>query len=151
VYNGHMTEVPIIITTNEVTVGGFVDTIKLDVERGSAGPRGSRMFSGDIAPTGLPPTHAYVSGVESCMVGDQCCVRAGSGVGDVWEYRQQPGGADWVKIFSRATPPMYSGTGSPNGVVTAGIGSIYTRTDGGASTTLYIKESGSGNTGWVAK
>jgi peroxiredoxin len=32
-----------------------------------------------------------------------------------------------------------------------GVGSLFLRTDGGANTTLYIKESGSGNTGWVAK
>lgn len=44
-----------------------------------------------------------------------------------------------------------SGTGTPEGVVTAPVGSIYSRTDGGAGTTLYIKESGTGNTGWVAK
>lgn len=44
-----------------------------------------------------------------------------------------------------------SGTGTPEAVVTAPIGSIFTRTDGGASTTLYVKESGVGNTGWVAK
>jgi hypothetical protein len=44
-----------------------------------------------------------------------------------------------------------SGSGSPEGVVTAVVGSVYTRTDGGASTTLYVKETGSGNTGWVAK
>jgi len=44
-----------------------------------------------------------------------------------------------------------SGSGTPESSVTAGIGSMYTRTDGGASTTLYIKESGTGNTGWVAK
>lgn len=44
-----------------------------------------------------------------------------------------------------------SGTGSPNTVITAQIGSLYVRTDGGASTTLYVKESGTGNTGWVAK
>jgi hypothetical protein len=44
-----------------------------------------------------------------------------------------------------------SGTGSPEGVVSAAVGSLYTRTDGGASTTLYVKESGSGNTGWVVK
>lgn len=44
-----------------------------------------------------------------------------------------------------------SGAGSPEGVVQASVGSLYTRTDGGASTTLYIKESGTGNTGWVAK
>jgi len=44
-----------------------------------------------------------------------------------------------------------SGSGSPEGVITAPIGSLYTRTDGGASTTLYVKESGTGNTGWIAK
>lgn len=44
-----------------------------------------------------------------------------------------------------------SGSGSPESVVTAPVGSVYTRTDGGASTTLYVKESGSGNTGWIAK
>jgi hypothetical protein len=44
-----------------------------------------------------------------------------------------------------------SGAGTPQGSVTAPVGSLYTRTDGGASTTLYVKESGTGNTGWVAK
>lgn len=43
-----------------------------------------------------------------------------------------------------------TGSGTPQGVITANVGSIYLRTDGGASTTLYVKESGSGNTGWVA-
>lgn len=43
------------------------------------------------------------------------------------------------------------GTGSPEGVKAAPVGSIYLRTDGGASTVLYVKESGAGNTGWVAK
>lgn len=44
-----------------------------------------------------------------------------------------------------------SGSGSPEGVVTATIGSRFSRTDGGASTSLYVKESGAGNTGWVSK
>lgn len=43
------------------------------------------------------------------------------------------------------------GTGAPNGAVAAPVGAIYTRQDGGANTTLYVKESGTGNTGWVAK
>jgi hypothetical protein len=34
--------------------------------------------------------------------------------------------------------------------VTARIGSIFHRTDGGAGTSFYIKESGTGNTGWTA-
>lgn len=44
-----------------------------------------------------------------------------------------------------------AGTGSPEGVVVAAIGSTYRRKDGGAGTAFYVKESGTGNTGWVAK
>jgi hypothetical protein len=36
-------------------------------------------------------------------------------------------------------------------VVSARVGSLYLRTDGGATTTLYVKTSGTGNTGWTAK
>ena len=43
-----------------------------------------------------------------------------------------------------------TGTASPEGALTADVGSLYLRTDGGASTTVYVKESGSGNTGWIA-
>lgn len=42
-------------------------------------------------------------------------------------------------------------TGTPEAAVTADIGCTAVRTDGGASTTFYVKESGTGNTGWVAK
>lgn len=44
-----------------------------------------------------------------------------------------------------------SGSGSPEGVVTAPVGSLYSRSDGGLLSSLYVKESGSGNTGWVGK
>lgn len=44
-----------------------------------------------------------------------------------------------------------SGAGSPEGVVTAPVGSLYTNRSGSTSTTLYVKTSGSGNTGWTAK
>lgn len=49
------------------------------------------------------------------------------------------------------TAQILSGNGSPQGVVAAPVGSMYLRRDGGANTTLYIKESGTGNTGWAAK
>lgn len=51
-----------------------------------------------------------------------------------------PGGITWT-----------SGAGSPEGVVTAPIGSLYSRTDGGVLTSLYVKQSGTGNTGWAGK
>lgn len=45
----------------------------------------------------------------------------------------------------------HTSTGSPESVWDADIGSRFFRTDGGASTACYIKESGVANTGWVAK
>jgi len=58
-----------------------------------------------------------------------------------------------AKDIQGATSLLYIrfGSGTPEGVYTAGIGSVFLRTDGGASTTLYVKESGTGNTGWIAK
>lgn len=51
-------------------------------------------------------------------------------------------------------PPVgspLSGNGTPEGAVKSPVGGIYLRKDGGAITTLYVKETGTGNTGWVAK
>lgn len=45
----------------------------------------------------------------------------------------------------------FIGSGSPEGVVTATPASTYRNITGGAGTTFYIKETTSGNTGWVAK
>lgn len=46
---------------------------------------------------------------------------------------------------------IFVGEGSPNGVVTAGPGSLYLNRSGGTNATFYIKEGGTGNSGWVAK
>lgn len=46
---------------------------------------------------------------------------------------------------------IYMDSGSPEGVKAASPGSLFLRTDGSTNTTLYVKESGTGNTGWVAK
>ncbi len=65
--------------------------------------------------------------------GDVAVATAGRGI-------LLPGGISWT-----------SGAGSPEGVVTAPIGSLYSRSDGGVLTSLYVKQSGSGNTGWAGK
>lgn len=46
---------------------------------------------------------------------------------------------------------IFYGAGSPEGVVVAPVGSLYLRSNGGTNTTFYVKETGTGNTGWVAK
>jgi len=53
-----------------------------------------------------------------------------------------PGDANNVRDFM--------GYGTPEGSVTAEVGSTYRRLDGGVGTTLYAKSSGSGATGWSA-
>jgi hypothetical protein len=62
-------------------------------------------------------------------------------------------GADQIRFGTNGAtgPAIISGTGSPEGARTAPVGSIFLRSDGGAGTTLYAKEAGTGNTGWVAK
>ena len=47
---------------------------------------------------------------------------------------------------------IYVGNGSPENVVTAGFGAIYINKDGGADTSIYVKETDNDrNSGWVAK
>ena len=46
---------------------------------------------------------------------------------------------------------VFNGYGSPENVIKANIGSLYLRKDGGAGTSVYVKESGTGSAGWVAK
>jgi hypothetical protein len=56
-----------------------------------------------------------------------------------------------VKVQNAAT--IRSGSAAtPNSVVTGNVGDLYMSTNGGASTTLWVKESGAAtNTGWVGK
>lgn len=52
---------------------------------------------------------------------------------------------------STSSPGIFSGSGTPEGAVTAVVGSLFLRTDGGAGTSLYVKQTGVGNTGWTGK
>jgi hypothetical protein len=75
-------------------------------------------------------------------------LKTSAGVSDLNRMLQKlfelmPGDGETIRI--------YKGYGSPENSVAAGVGSIYLRLDGGANTSIYIKESGSSNTGWQAK
>ena len=51
-----------------------------------------------------------------------------------------------------ASARWLSGNGTPNGAVLGSVGDLFSRLDGGAVTSFYVKESGANtNTGWVAK
>lgn len=61
------------------------------------------------------------------------------------------GGKPGLEFGSGTSLHILSGTGDPNGVVAAAVGSLYLRKDGGANTALYVKEVGADNMGWQAK
>jgi hypothetical protein len=47
------------------------------------------------------------------------------------------------------SPDPLIGTGNPEGQLNAPVGTLFLRTDGGTGSTLYVKETGTGSTGWV--
>jgi hypothetical protein len=53
--------------------------------------------------------------------------------------------------LSGSSQTITPGTGSPEGVLTAVKGATFHRLDGGAASCFYVKETATGNTGWVAK
>lgn len=58
-------------------------------------------------------------------------------------------GAAWVTAIDGGSGALlFSGTGSPEGSVTAGVGATYQQTDGANGAVLWAKVSGTGNTGW---
>lgn len=59
--------------------------------------------------------------------------------------------ANGFRVGGTGGPLQLQGTGTPEAAVTAPVGSTFQRTDGGAGTSFYVKESGSGNTGWIGK
>lgn len=86
-------------------------------------------------PSTLIQTLIYLDGVVSSSI--------------YWRQRVDGNWRAWRKIVDNTF--LREGTGSPEGVVTANTGTLYSNKNGGTNTTLYVKQSGTGNTGWVAK
>lgn len=67
----------------------------------------------------------------------------GGEVSPLWRHRRR-GFTSWVENFIRETD-------SPETRITAPVGSTCVVNNGGAATSFFVKESGTGNTGWVGK
>ena len=80
---------------------------------------------------------------------------AGTALEELAQWIEQRGLRTPISSLVGSSPALThikQGTGSPETVVTASVGALYLRLDGGAATTLYVKESGTNtNTGWIAK
>jgi len=114
--------------------------------------------AGTVSPN-FVPTELIFSTMSTTETGDRIVIDPS---GNIWPignslYSSGVSAYGWNGVYVSSgsiagqTVSWTSGTGSPNGVVSANTGSMYTNASGGASTTLYVKTSGSGNTGWTAK
>ncbi len=57
-------------------------------------------------------------------------------------------GLEFSSVNQGSNIKIQYGTATPEGSITAGIGSLFINKSGGAGTTLYVKQTGTGNTGW---
>lgn len=100
----------------------------------------------------LPAAEAqYVTLANNTTLPNDRALRAVDGETVLTDYGA--GGALTIGLANevKAVLPL-TGTGSPEGVVTASPGALYLNQSGGVSTTLYVKTSGvETNTGWTAK
>lgn len=87
-----------------------------------------------------PVGQATGSGSPTYAMPDGSLYQRSAASGELWLRR----GSAWHN------QTQLSGSGSPEGVITANVGAQYVRTDGGPGTYLYVKVSGTGNTGWQA-
>lgn len=129
-----------------LSVGGFVgdssqgvqlygDTNDILGQYRGTNPQGIRIYE----------THTDASNYE------RVAISAASGDNSIKPEAAGTGTASPLSFHTTATGVRFmSGSGSPQGVVTAPPGSFYTNTSGGSGTTCYEKQSGTGNTGWVA-
>jgi hypothetical protein len=74
---------------------------------------------------------------------------AASGGGAISTNFNQWLNGDGQNRLNNTNVRLHSSTGSPEGVFSADPGSLYQRSDGGVGTTLYVKGTGTGTTGWV--
>lgn len=116
-------------TTDSITAFGALVT----------GLPGSPAANKQVAVLGTNSVGSYAGGTGTATVFLGGIFTAANVSGDQFRYQGD------------TTRAIRWGTGTPEGVVTANVGSLYLRTDGGAGTTLYVKQSGTGNTGWAAK
>jgi hypothetical protein len=138
--------------------GGMVLDVIVDADCPSTLTRDSEMAAADavvsaaFAAADSVVTAAYIA--ADAVVAADAAVALAAHVSDLDPhpgYLTAAEGNAAYQPLAAALSMLHTGTGSPEGALGATVGHLYLRSDGGANTTLYVKESGSGNTGWIAK
>lgn len=94
-----MTEIPIVVSDDVVTVGGYTNQVELQLSVGATGERGSRIFTGSVDPTTLPTDSPIWGGYTEFKAGDIYLLRD-TGVLEVWEWLYASGEYTWVRTVN---------------------------------------------------
>jgi hypothetical protein len=139
-------------TSTAVTSGDFFGKINFVSNDASTGASGNvaGIYAKAVSDFGAVDLELYSAPSGAPMVAGLTLGSDGKVYAEIQDFVTKTSGKGL--LFSGDSNIIWrAGSGTPEGAVTAPVGSMYTRSDGGASTTLYVKESGAGNTGWVAK
>jgi hypothetical protein len=132
------------------SVGVIIDNIKTYDTKGSGDTSSNRGVISFYQVQGLTITNVVGSSYKDYWIAQSATAETYASTGIVKDnYRTD----NITQLDFTLFPIFYegSGAGTPESAVTAGIGSVWHRNNGGSNTCLYIKESGASNTGWVAK
>lgn len=132
------------------SVGVIIDNIKTYDTKGSGDTSSNRGVISFYQVQGLTITNVVGSSYKDYWIAQSATAETYASTGIVKDnYRTD----NITQLDFTLFPIFYegSGAGTPESAVTAGIGSVWHRNNGGSNTCLYVKESGASNTGWVAK
>lgn len=143
----------IFLNNATTTLRGFLSTSATSLVVNDTDPFPTSLTNGDWMVVTLDGGGNYYEVMKVIAINGRTweVVRAQEGTpARLW----QPNSRIDVRVTAEALNALSTdfsrGTGSPEGVVTAAPGSLYVDEAGGASSVLYQKESGVGNTGWAA-
>jgi hypothetical protein len=124
----------------------WLDNALVDTGTGSISKSSDSVLEDTMTQQGIDFRHCYDDGTMTTPPASKAWpvgYRIYEASGGYWECVVAGTPGTWIGRLS--------GSGDPENTVAAPVGSTWMRTDGGALTTLYVKESGTGNTGWVGK
>jgi len=120
------------------TVGGLTAT-------NAAGPLVRDVAATSTVPTLIPNKASTTSGIGAQASGNVSIIAGGTEIARVTSTEVTLIGGAILRIGGTSGPVWRAGAGSPEGASSAPVGSIFSDTTNGE---LYIKNTGTGNTGW---
>lgn len=96
-----------------------------------------------------PMTANMATGWRTALSGDAISAKALADT-DFAVRLNTSGKVEFGNRAGAVTNTIHAGAGTPEASVTANPGSLYLRSDGGVARSIYVKTTGTGNTGWGA-